>query len=539
MVVIKEPCVIDDKLILEAQKTSEETDGQVNEVGKTSFHNLKKLCFSYKNIIKIQNLMGLDNLEVLRLDNNLIEKIENLDHLKNLKWLDLSFNCIKQIENLDMLTNLTDLILYNNQIEIVTFNSLKSLKKINILSLSNNKITDIMELIRALKLIKSLEVLTIKGNPFTTDNESKNYILANLTHLKYLDYVFIDDSMRTVADDFKYQTECGNEKETRGENGKKEEGLEENDEVNHTLKELNLINYDKFLLSGNEDLTVFLNIKQVFEDCTIKLNENVKSLIETIRTKMVDVTNTKKKIKAQFEIAYKKMISENEVESQVLINKYFHSKKKLTRFIDETNFANKKEKTAQIFEQLKKLDECLIEREMSLKGQLRDSYGLMERNIKKVFSELESILIDGNGIKAVEDYLSEFFTKFTDDAQTEAEKFETFFVAHSSHNSLSREDLQMPNERDESEGAPWTFSQQALLENKDELKNTINSIREHVENKHRENAAKIKVELSSEMNNYLSDIQKNIKELNRKNINNIVDFIKEEVDFWMDRSARI
>lgn len=483
--------------------------------------------------------MGLDNLESLRLDNNLIDKIENLDHLKNLKSLDLSFNCIKHIEGLNNLSNLSDLILYNNQIELVSFNSIKSLKKLKILSISNNKLTDLAELLRALKPIKSLEVLTVKGNPFNSDNESRNYLLANLTQLKYLDYIFIDDSMRAAADDFKYQTEFTTDKD-RGDGLKKEEGFEDNDEVNRTLKELNLINYDKFLLSGNEDLGHFLNIKQVFEDCTLKLNENIKNLIETIRGKMTEVTTFKKRIKGQFDSAYVKMIFENEAQSQALINMYFHSKKKLIRFIEETSSANKKDKTSEIFDQLQKLDECLIEREMSLKGQLKESYSLMERNFKKVFADLESILIEGNGIKLVEDYLTEFFAKFSDDAQAEADKYESFFVAHSSHNSISREELAGTGDgKEESDGAPWTFNQQTLLENKDELKNTINSIKEFVENKHRENATKIKIELNFEMNNYLSDIQKAIKELNRKNINNIVDFINDETGFWEIRNHKL
>lgn len=540
MVLIKEPCVIDDKLILEAQKLSEENESGANENGKTSFHNLKKLCFSYKNIIKIQNLMGLDNLETLRLDNNLIDKIENLDHLKSLKLLDLSFNCITQVENLGMLANLTDLILFNNKIETINFNNLKGLKKLNILSISNNRLSDLMELLRALKPIKTLEVLTIKGNPLTTDNEAKNYIIANLTQLKYLDYVFIDEQMRNVPDECRYGNELLGDKDAR-DGAKKEEGVEDNDEVNRILKELNLINYDKYLLSGNEDLTIFLNIKQVFEDCTVKFNENIKNLIETIRTKMSEVTNQKKKIKSQFEVAYQKMVAENETESQMLIDKYFHSKKKLTRFIEETGFVNKREKTEEIFGQLKRLDECLIEREMTMKSQLKESYNLMEKNFKKVFSELESILIDGNGIKQVEEFLSEFFNKFTDDAIAEAEKFDSYCAARSSRNSLpSHEDInQYSGDKEEGDSNPWTYSQQALLENKEELRNTINSIKEHVENKHRDNATKIKIELAAEMNNYLFDLQKNIKELNRKNINNIVEFVKSETDFWQLRYDKL
>lgn len=37
--------------------------------------------FSFKNILKISNLQGLDSLTKLQLDNNVIDKIVNLGHL--------------------------------------------------------------------------------------------------------------------------------------------------------------------------------------------------------------------------------------------------------------------------------------------------------------------------------------------------------------------------------------------------------------------------------------------------------------------------
>ena len=46
--------------------------------------NLDHLALSYKNIIEIDNLMGLDKLTTLQLDNNIICKIHNIEHLVNL-----------------------------------------------------------------------------------------------------------------------------------------------------------------------------------------------------------------------------------------------------------------------------------------------------------------------------------------------------------------------------------------------------------------------------------------------------------------------
>ena len=47
----------------------------------------KELRLSFVGIDTICNLQTLENLRVLRLDNNKISKIENLSHLVNLEWL--------------------------------------------------------------------------------------------------------------------------------------------------------------------------------------------------------------------------------------------------------------------------------------------------------------------------------------------------------------------------------------------------------------------------------------------------------------------
>jgi Leucine-rich repeat (LRR) protein len=57
-----------------------------------------KTNLTFLELIKINNLLGFENLKKLQLDNNNIEKIENLEHLVHLEWLDLSFNKIKKIE---------------------------------------------------------------------------------------------------------------------------------------------------------------------------------------------------------------------------------------------------------------------------------------------------------------------------------------------------------------------------------------------------------------------------------------------------------
>ena len=115
---VVEPVVIDESLIRDSIKKYNAENKILNK-DNIEFSQLKVLCLSYANILKIQNLQGLYALEKLDLDNNIIGEIDGLEHLQELRWLDLSFNCISVITNLEKLTGLTDLALYSNNIEKV------------------------------------------------------------------------------------------------------------------------------------------------------------------------------------------------------------------------------------------------------------------------------------------------------------------------------------------------------------------------------------------------------------------------------------
>jgi hypothetical protein len=144
--------VIDEILIRESvqveQKMQKEERSQKQpEFALTAVDNvidvtaIKTLTLSFKSILQINNLKGLQRLTELRLDNNSISKIENLSCLPNLTWLDLSFNNIEKIEGLDALTKLTDLSLFNNKIQAL--NNLDMLTNLQVLSVGNNKIDSV------------------------------------------------------------------------------------------------------------------------------------------------------------------------------------------------------------------------------------------------------------------------------------------------------------------------------------------------------------------------------------------------------------
>ncbi|ORC90689.1 uncharacterized protein TM35_000071130 [Trypanosoma theileri] len=148
-------------------------------------HKVSTLLASYRRIGKIENLVGLGNLTKLALDNNKISEISNLEHLKKLQWLDLSFNQITRITGLEELVELETLSLFSNKITVIE--GLDTLKKLTSLSVGNNCLEVLEETARYLHRIKSLRILTLKGNRFEKLPLYRVRLLAFVPTLQFLD----------------------------------------------------------------------------------------------------------------------------------------------------------------------------------------------------------------------------------------------------------------------------------------------------------------------------------------------------------------
>lgn len=190
--------VIDDKLLVEGITIKKNESSSSSSSSDRRDLTLVDMCpiahtliLSFRNIGKIENLVGLQSLVKLCLDNNQIREIINLDHLVNLKWLDLSFNNIEKIQGLKSLKQLEDLSLYSNSISIIE--GLDQCVSLQCLSLGNNKIKLLEQVIR-LRQLRNLRMLTLSGNPICNEPEYKMTVLAYVDALSYLDYALVDPS---------------------------------------------------------------------------------------------------------------------------------------------------------------------------------------------------------------------------------------------------------------------------------------------------------------------------------------------------------
>lgn len=145
---------------------------------------IKVIYLHKNNIKKIQNIENLSNLTHLYLQWNKIKKIENLGNLKNLKKLYLGNNEISRLENVENLKELEELHLERQNLSegIIfefDFKSLESIgKTVKILNISKLNLISI----DSLKPLKRLEVLLASDNKFKSSIE----LGSSLQHLPFL-----------------------------------------------------------------------------------------------------------------------------------------------------------------------------------------------------------------------------------------------------------------------------------------------------------------------------------------------------------------
>ncbi|XP_026534327.1 protein tilB homolog [Notechis scutatus] len=156
-------------------RITEELVRQRAEHNNCELFSLEEVSLHQQNIEKIEHLdKWCRNLKILYLQNNLISKIENVSRLKKLVYLNLALNNIEKFENLEGCEDLQKLDLTANFIGELS--SLKILK---------NNI--------------HLEELFLIGNPCTDFEGYRQFVVATLQQLRFLDCKEVTRSERIQA----------------------------------------------------------------------------------------------------------------------------------------------------------------------------------------------------------------------------------------------------------------------------------------------------------------------------------------------------
>jgi len=128
---------------------------------------LKTLHLEWQGIAEITNLEAFDGAETIYIQWNQIRRIEGLESMMRLQFLALQNNRISKVENL------------------------LHLEKLSFLDLSKNQIEDLDED----ELPISINILNLRENPCTADQDYQQNVLARLPDLCHLDGAVLPDRM--------------------------------------------------------------------------------------------------------------------------------------------------------------------------------------------------------------------------------------------------------------------------------------------------------------------------------------------------------
>ncbi len=141
---------------------------------------LEELTLHQEELVAIEPCLGTTcrKLKILYLQNNIISKIQHLHHLKDLEYLNMALNNVSKIEGLDKCEFLNKLDLTVNFVDV-------------------DELESSMDHLSEREHLKDLYMM---GNPCQANWPGfKNYVIARLPQLQFLDGEAITRSMQIIA----------------------------------------------------------------------------------------------------------------------------------------------------------------------------------------------------------------------------------------------------------------------------------------------------------------------------------------------------
>ncbi|CEP02168.1 unnamed protein product (mitochondrion) [Plasmodiophora brassicae] len=129
-----------------------------------------------------------------------ITRIDHFERFVNLNVLYLNDNRIQRVDNLESCFRLRELYLNNNRVSTLKTESFAALHYLKRLSLSGNRLKNLLETLPLLKHMTQLDNLDLEGNPLAKELNYRLHVIHHVPTLTVLDHAYVTQEERAQAE---------------------------------------------------------------------------------------------------------------------------------------------------------------------------------------------------------------------------------------------------------------------------------------------------------------------------------------------------
>ena len=142
--------------------------------------------------------MATQSCTELHLANQGFKKLANFEPLVNLECLWVNGNKLSYLSGLERNTRIKELYAHDNLIGTLQ-GSLKLLKFLQVLDLSNNKLRNLEKILDQLHALKFIRNLNLAGNPCCEEPDYRAFVIHRMPWVEVLDQHMVTPAERTKA----------------------------------------------------------------------------------------------------------------------------------------------------------------------------------------------------------------------------------------------------------------------------------------------------------------------------------------------------